>query len=239
MTVEDAYLEVRDGASVLNRGTIELRGDSELEGYGFGDGFDAVVHNVGVLRKTGASAIDARVPVDNDGTVEVQAGSLELYELVNWTGIGYLGETGIAGGEYVVRGTLVVPGRDDRQRGAARARRRRVEGRAPHRRRRCRPTRSPALERNAGGGELVLRGGRSLARSGALANQGVLDLGPGSTVERRGLPPDRRRRPAPGGHGGRRRPRRGLGTRPARRADRHARRRPRSPATTSCSRRPR
>ena len=67
---------------------MELRGDSELEGYGFGDGYDSVVHNTGLLRKTGASAIDARVPVDNDGTVEVAAGSLELHELVNWTGIG-------------------------------------------------------------------------------------------------------------------------------------------------------
>ena len=185
LTVEDSYLEVRDGASVLNRGTMELRGDSELEGYGFGDGYDSVVHNTGLLRKTGASAVDARVPVDNDGIVEVDAGSLELYELVNWTAVGFLGETGIAGGEYVVRGTLVVPGNL-----TVNAARLVLDGAASKVVRRTgagvQVDALPTLERNAGGGELVLRGGRSLALAGALANQGVLDLGPGSTVTAKG-----------------------------------------------------
>ena len=44
-----------------------------------------------------------------------------------------------------------------------------------------------SLARNAAGGELVLRGGRSLTVGGAFANQGVLALGAGSTLAATGF----------------------------------------------------
>jgi hypothetical protein len=43
------------------------------------------------------------------------------------------------------------------------------------------------LARNVAGSELALRGGRSLSLGGAFANQGVLDLGPGSTLAAKGF----------------------------------------------------
>jgi hypothetical protein len=181
--VRDATLSLQGGASMLNAGALELHDGAQLYGTGYGYGFASLLHNTGMLRKVGAAEVEAGVPIDNDGVIEVAGGTLDVPELVNWTGNGYWGDSGIAGGDYVVKGTLVVPGPI-----TANGARIVLDGagsRLLHGGSTTRTDALVALARNASGGELELRGGRSLTIAAAaetFVNAGVLALNPGSTL---------------------------------------------------------
>jgi hypothetical protein len=186
MTATATSLDLGGGASLLNRGTLELAGASRLGGTGYGSGYAALLHNAGTLRTAAGSDVRVDLPVDNDGVIEAGTGTLDLRELLNWTGNGFYGESGVAGGAYVVRGTLVLPGVTNVN-GARLV----LDGAASQV-----VARSfvggyrdalAGLRRNAGGAELVLRGGRSLELQGGLVNEGVLDLGAGSTLRANGF----------------------------------------------------
>ena len=221
MTLDDASLFLRDGASVLNRGTLELRGATALEGSSFGDGFDALVHNVGVLRKAGTSTIRARVPVDNDGTVDVQAGSLELPEPVELDRQRLLRGVRPRGRGLRREGHARTSRRGQGQRRPPRARRRRVEG--DHARLhgpRVRRARAARAHRGRGRARAA---GRPVADGRRRPGQ-PRHPRPRSGLDPRceGLPADRGRRTAAGRRGRRGGPGRRERAGAARRPDRHA-----------------
>ena len=210
---------VGQGSAILNEGSLTLAGTGKLERPGvYGSGGSGLVHNAGTLTKAGAGEGEVAVALDNDGTIAVEAGTLAARGLVNW-GVG--NAAGPAGGSLDVAGTLVVPAPL-----TANAARLVLDGAAsavvyPDTATAGTPRRDAlaGLARNAAGGELVLRGGRSLTVGGAFANEGVLDLGAGSTLAATGVQPVRGRDPQAGGHGGR-----------SRRSPRSGRRDPRRPA---------
>ena len=225
-----AQLSQSDGSSILNAGTLELQGTGAIEGDGFfGFGVATLLHNTGLVKKTGAGVAEADTAIDNDGTLEVLGGTLTARGLLNYS----FEDDSLTGGSYVMRNAalhvrgpvetsaarIVLDGASAQLRASS------FTGGAES-------DALAGLQRNAAAGTLALSGGRSLT-VGAFVNQGVLELGPGSTFGYGRLPPDRRRRPAAVGHGGRSfGPRRGRGRRPARRPDRHpagARARRRSP----------
>ena len=75
---------------------------------GYGTGGSSLVHNAGSLTKAGAGEGEVAVPLDNDGTISVEAGTLVTRGLLDW-GAGTV--SGPAGGSFEIdAGTLVVPG---------------------------------------------------------------------------------------------------------------------------------
>ena len=110
--VLSAFWDLGSGASILNQGTLLLSGEANVTGddFGAGFGFGSLLHNTGTLRKTGVDAAALDLPVDNDGTLEVAAGTLGTGRLLNWSE-DFLGDGGsLTGGAYVVRGRLQLPG---------------------------------------------------------------------------------------------------------------------------------
>lgn len=168
-------VSVGQGSAIVNEGTLTLSGTGKLDGPGaYGAGSSGLVHNVGTLTMAGAGEGEVAVPLDNDGAVVVEAGTLVARGLLNWG----------AGGSYEVAGTLVISAPLK-----ANAARLVLDGPAsavvyPDTATAGTPRRDAlaSLARNAAGGALVLRGGRSLTVGGAFANQGVLELGAGSTL---------------------------------------------------------
>ena len=182
--VTDATLEAFDGGSITNRGTMVLGGDAALDGSGFGDGFSSLLHNVGTLRKTGATTISADIPIDNDGTIDVQGGKLDATQLQNFTSDFFFGgpRGAIVGGTYLLKGKLGVP-----QGVEVIAGRIVLDGADAGLEERGFPDPTDALaslHRIAGGGELVLANGKSVSSgdgTGTFSNAGILDLGAGTT----------------------------------------------------------
>ena len=79
--------DLGSGASILNEGTLLLSHAANVTGddFGAGFGFASLLHNTGTLRKTGVDAVTLELPVDNDGTLEVAAGTLGTGRLLNWS----------------------------------------------------------------------------------------------------------------------------------------------------------
>ena len=104
-------LFVAQGASVLNAAVMTVAGGSLIDGVGSGFGFDGLIHNTGTLRKAGPGDAVAEVPLDNDGTLEVAGGLLEVPGLRDFTGTFSGGRSGLSNGTYVVgAGVLALPG---------------------------------------------------------------------------------------------------------------------------------
>src|SRR5204863_583149 len=113
VTVDNGVLSAFGGASILNRGLFVVTGTSDLEGSGSALGFSGLFHNVGTLRKTGATDVPASMALDNDGTIEVLGGNLDATGLLNYSDVFNGAQRGaIVEGTYVMRGgsTLGVPG---------------------------------------------------------------------------------------------------------------------------------
>ena len=184
LTITNGNLDALDGASILNRGTMVLTGETQLDGASFGSGFSGLLHNTGTLRKTGASTVDVNLSLDNDGTIQVDAGTLNTTQLMNFTSDFFFGgpRGAIVGGNYLVKGTLGVPadveivaGRIVLDGAGAKVQQSQFGG-APE-------DALAGLRRVAGNGELQLTGGRSLATdadAGTFSNAGVLRLDRGS-----------------------------------------------------------
>ena len=174
-------ITVGQGSAIVNEGTLTLSGAGKLDGSGgFGTGGSGLLYNAGTLTKAGAGEGEVAVAFDNEGTIAIDAGTLLARGLLEWGAA----VPGPAAGTFEVSGTLVVPGPVE-----ANAARLVLDGPGsavlyPDTATAGTPRRDAlaGLARNAAGGELVLRGGRSLALSGAFANQGVLELGAGSTL---------------------------------------------------------
>lgn len=192
LTIDDATMWMERGAAIRNTGTLVLDGAAKLDDsafrYGYGDA--GLIHNTGTLRKTGTGSAVAEATIDNDGTVEILDGRLELPELLNWSGPLFGGEGTLAGGSYVVGNGagLVLPA-------ALKANAARLVLNAGSQVLFTELTGTgvvardalTGLVRNAAGGTLELAGGRSLTVAGTFANQGVLALGPGSTLSAAGF----------------------------------------------------
>ena len=187
-------LYLYQGATLLNESALNLAGAGRIDGFDqYGSGFAGLVHNTGTLTKTGTDPSEASAPVDNDGTIELLGGTLELPSLLNWSGYGYFGTaSGLTGGTFSVKaGSLIIPGPL-----TANGARLVLDGAGANVLYDPAGFQSPptdalfALRRNAGNGELVLRGGRDLTiadDSGPFVNQGVLDLGAGSVLQAKGF----------------------------------------------------
>ncbi|MDQ2983187.1 MAG: hypothetical protein M3R70_04585 [Actinomycetota bacterium] len=102
------YFWLGNGSSIVNAGTIELRGESTLGGGTFsGWGYGSLLHNAGLLKKTGTTTANLEVPIDNDGTIEVSGGVLAINgQLLNY---GAPAKTLTAGGYVVHNATLRIP----------------------------------------------------------------------------------------------------------------------------------
>jgi hypothetical protein len=178
-TFSSGTLNLDDGSSILNAGTMEL-GSATISGFGFGSFFGSLLHNTGTLRKAGAGEGEVSTGVDNDGTIEVTGGTLALRSLLN-----YSSDTeSLAGGTYIARsGAGLVLSGPVEQLGA----RLLLDG----------PGSSLSfadfagdplgdalapLARVAGNGELALAGGRDLATTAGLRVAGTVDLGAGSEL---------------------------------------------------------
>ena len=176
-------VSVGQGSAIVNEGTLTLSGTGKVDGVGgYGTGGSGLLHNAGTLTKAGAGEAEVAVPLDNDGTIAVAAGTLVARGLLDWAAGASSGSS--EGSFEVAAGTLVVPGPLK-----ANAARLVLDGPSsavvyPDTASAGTPRRDAlaSLVRNAAGGELVLRGGRSLTVGGAFANQGVLELGAGSTL---------------------------------------------------------
>ena len=172
-------ITVGQGSAIVNEATLTLSGTGKVDGTGgFGTGSSGLLYNAGTLTKAGAGEGQVAVSLDNDGTIDVDAGTLDARGLLGW-----------GTGTFEVAGTLVAP--TPLKANAARLV---LDGPAsavlyPDSGSQGTPRRDalPSLTRNAPGGELVLRGGRSLTVGGTFSNQGVLDLGAGSTLEAAGF----------------------------------------------------
>ncbi len=181
LNVEAGELSMYDGASLLNAGTAVLADGAALDGYGFGGyGLGSLVHNTGLLRKpAGAGVAEVTSPLENDGTVEVGAGRLNLRgELLNASEDGEL-----TGGRWVARGAtlgvadaLTVNGAHLLLDGDG-AQIATVDYAGE-------PTGDAlaGLKRNAGAGELEIRGGHDLALPGPFRNLGTVRIGAGSVT---------------------------------------------------------
>ena len=176
-------LSIGQGSAVVNEGSLTMSGTGKVDGAGgYGTGASGLLHNAGTLTKAGAGEGEVAVTLDNDGTIVVAAGVLVARGLLDWTSGASSGPS--EGSVEVAAGTLVVPGPLK-----ANAARLVLDGPAsavvyPDTASPGAPRRDAlaSLTRNAAGGELVLRGGRSLTVGGTFANQGVLELGAGSTL---------------------------------------------------------
>ncbi len=173
--------DIADGASLINAGTLRFTGGARVTGddFGSGGGFGSLLHNTGLLLKTGTDGAALDVPVDNDGTVEVQAGVLQFERLLNYSGDGSL-----TGGSWIVRspGQLWLPGslRTNAARvvldGPGAGLRYEGDFQTPLR---------DALDRfarNAAGGRLEITGGDEVTVLGSIQNLGVLRIGAGSKL---------------------------------------------------------
>lgn len=172
-------LQSSDGASILNAGTIETADEAGLDGSCAGCGLESLLHNAGLLRKSGVGTANFNVHVDNDGTIEATGGRLVLENLLNVA----TDDHTLAGGAYVVRDATLELRRPLEEIAArllldgsgAQVEWALGEG-APA------SNALAALGRIAGGGELELAGGRSLTTTRPLRNLGVVRIGPGSTL---------------------------------------------------------
>ncbi|MDA0182237.1 hypothetical protein OJ997_18165 [Solirubrobacter phytolaccae] len=192
LTVDDAIVFMERGASIRNTGTFVLDGAAQLDDsafqYGYGEA--GLVHNTGTLRKTGTGSAVGEATLDNDGVIEILDGRLELPELLNWSGPLFGGAGTLAGGTFVVGNgaALLLPG-------SVKANAARLVLNAGSQVLYNEFTGSgieakdglTALLRNAAGGTLELAGGRSVTVAGTFANQGVLALGAGSTLNAGGF----------------------------------------------------
>ena len=78
-------VSVGQGSAIVNEGTLTLSGTGKLDGPGaYGAGSSGLVHNAGTLTKAGAGEGEVAVPLDNDGTIAVEAGTLVARGLLNW-----------------------------------------------------------------------------------------------------------------------------------------------------------
>lgn len=164
--VEAFRLFVRDGATIQNVGTLEVRDTSQIVGS-----LASLFHNRGtLLRPSAAGTSRVTSQVDNDGTIEVGGGTLDLGRLLNASTGGILATgASLTGGRYVARsGTLKLSlTADITVNGAAIV----LDGAAAQI---VNQFGDPALSlaRNAGGGQLTLQNGAILAVPGALLNLG-------------------------------------------------------------------
>jgi hypothetical protein len=185
LDVLQAEWDVRDGASILNAGTMRLAGGSRVDGddFGFAGGFASLLHNTGTLTKGGADATTLTVPFDNDGTLEVTQGTLTLGRVLNWSADALASSGTLTGGTWIVRDAaqLGLPGAL-----ATNAARLVLGGPGaavqyddgdPA------PADALALLRlNAGAGRLEVTGGKQLAIPGALHNAGTVRIAAGSRL---------------------------------------------------------
>jgi hypothetical protein len=183
VVASESLLSQDEGSTILNAGMLELQGTAGIEGDDFfGFGVETLLHNTGVVRKTGAGVAEAETAIDNDGTLEVLAGTLTARGLLNYS----TEDDSLNGGAYVVRNaTLHVRGGVETN--AARIV---LDGTTAQLRASAFSggTESDALvalARNAAAGVLELAGGRSLTVP-ALVNAGTLQLGAGSTLSTTG-----------------------------------------------------
>jgi hypothetical protein len=178
--VSDATLDLNPGASIQNAGTFDLEGAALLGGsYIFGYGLSSLMHNAGLLRKADAGAAQTTVPIDNDGTIEVSAGSLALRSLLNYS----TSSLTLTGGTFAARGAkLALPGELDVNAArlivdgpGAQLVAQEFEG-SPE------TDALAALRRNAGAGVIELAGARSQPLTGPFHNAGALRIGAGSAL---------------------------------------------------------
>jgi hypothetical protein len=171
-----------EGTSFVNAGTLEMQGDSFFGSLGFfGFGSGALFHNAGLLKKTGATTSTLWIPVDNDGTIEVDGGRVQLKsQLLNYSAPAKR----LTAGNYVVHdtATLGLPGGM-----ASNASSLVLDGAAsklvyvsgfPQ-------TDLDALDvlaANLGAGDLTLDNGRAVTTPGPLRNAGVVTIGTSSTL---------------------------------------------------------
>jgi hypothetical protein len=173
-----ATLSMFEGGTILNVGILELQGTGTVEGdefLGFGSG--TLVHNVGVVRKTQAGVASLGSAVDNDGALEVLAGTLAARGLLNYS----FEDDSLSGGSYVLRNS-VLEVRGPIETSAARIV---LDGAGAQMNTAGfgGPVQDAlaSLERNTAAGVLELAGGRSLTVDGGFVNAGVIGLGAGST----------------------------------------------------------
>ncbi len=90
-------LVLAGGAAIRNAALLDLSSDASVTGAG-------TLTNAGTLRKSGGTGTATiALPVDNQGTVDVESGTLALASLADGT---------LSGGTYQLAGTLLVPGLD-------------------------------------------------------------------------------------------------------------------------------
>jgi hypothetical protein len=159
-------------------GTLVLQGGGSLGNF-FASA-TAVLNNAGLIlteAPVGTSGIG--IPVNNTGTIEVDAGTLSLSSLTNYSG------TTLTGGTYLLTGVLQVPNADIHTNDATIV----LNG----------PTGEffnsgffsendalTNLSANAAGGSLTLENGRALTTSDALSNAGTISVGAGSSLSATG-----------------------------------------------------
>ena len=156
---------VGEGASFVNVGSLEMQGASTFIGDAFGFGSGSLFHNAGLFTKTAATTSTIQIPVDNEGTIEVDGGRLSRpSQLLNY---GSPGKRLTAGG-FVVRGgaTLELPAAV-----ASNASSLVLDGAGANlvfvsRFQDGRPRRVDVLPANPGAGELTLDNGRAVTTPG-------------------------------------------------------------------------
>jgi hypothetical protein len=178
--VSTGTLNVNEGASIQNVGTLDLAGPATIEGnYVFGFGAASLLHNAGLLRKADAGDASMTVPIDNDGTIEVSAGSLALYSLLNYSTT----SNALTGGTYAARSAkLVLPGQLD-----VNGARLILDGPGAQLVSEAFPGAGAddalaVLRRNAGAGVIEIAGARSQPLTGPFQNAGSLRIGAGSAL---------------------------------------------------------
>jgi hypothetical protein len=160
---------------ILNTGTFVATSGGTLSSFGGPAGVNNQFINQGTFRKQGVgitqfSVSSTGVTFDNQGTVDVQAGTLNLFGgLTNFSG------TTLTGGTWLISGTLQITGADIATNAATLV----LNGTAQL----LNQSSVNALANfsvNAATGSFTLSGGRDFSRTGNFINQGALALGPGS-----------------------------------------------------------
>jgi hypothetical protein len=170
-----------DGTSLVNAGTLEMQGTSSFGGSGFfGFGSGSMFHNAGLFKKTGATTASLWVPVDNDGTIEVDGGRVDFQSaLLNYSAPAKR----LTAGTFVVHGaTLGLPANV-----ASNASELLLDGPAsqlvyvsglPQ----TQHDAFDVLAANLGAGNLTLDNGRSVTTPGPFRNAGVVTLAASSQL---------------------------------------------------------
>src|SRR5205085_10784836 len=175
-----ATLDQTLSTTAANGRTIEVDGLYDLSSASttnvFASGAAALIHVVsgGSLRRSGNGTASINVPVNNQGTIDVAAGTLILAGVFgNYNSTSHT----LTGGAYVVAGTLQFTSADVRTNAATIA----LQGTGT--------LSDGSLDRlrnfatNAAGGELHLALGKTMAAPGAVSNAGTLTVDSTSTFQ--------------------------------------------------------